>query len=62
MFKADFYIAEVGMIPGAAYLFCHWVEEELSRLGQRRQVVEMQWSFQGQGYKGYEESNSLMQK
>jgi len=37
MFEADFYVAEVGMVPGAAYLFCHWVEEELSRLGWRRQ-------------------------
>jgi hypothetical protein len=37
MFEADFYVAEVGMVPGAAYLFCHWVEEELSRLGRRRQ-------------------------
>lgn len=28
MFKANFYIAKVGMVPGAAYLFCHWVEED----------------------------------
>jgi hypothetical protein len=31
MFDADFYITKVGMAPGAARLFCHWVAEELGR-------------------------------
>jgi hypothetical protein len=35
MFDADFYIAKVGMLPGAARLFCHWVAEELGRRQQQ---------------------------
>lgn len=31
MFDADFYVASVGMAPGTAHLFQHWVVEELSR-------------------------------
>jgi hypothetical protein len=31
MFDADFYVASVGMAPGAAHLFQRWVVEELSR-------------------------------
>ena len=31
MFDVDFYITKVGMVPGAARLFCHWVAEELGR-------------------------------
>ena len=31
MFDAEFYITKVGMVPGAARLFCHWVAKELGR-------------------------------
>ena len=35
MFDTDFYITKVGMVPGAARLFCHWVAEELGRRQQQ---------------------------
>jgi hypothetical protein len=31
MFDADFYITKIGMVPGAARLFCRWVAEELRK-------------------------------
>jgi len=37
MFDTDFYISSVGMVPGAARLFCHWIAEELSRVARRNQ-------------------------
>jgi hypothetical protein len=36
MFDADFYITKVGMVPGAARLFCHWVAEELGKVNQAK--------------------------
>lgn len=31
-FDANFYITSIGMVPDAAYLFCHWVAKELKRM------------------------------
>jgi hypothetical protein len=36
MFDANFYVASVGMVPGAAHLFCHWVVEELRKVSHSR--------------------------
>ena len=50
MFDADFYITSVGMVPGAAHLFCHWVAEErrkVSRSGQQKPKKEGDDSISG---------------